>query len=121
MQYEGRVYRPPSEANSYILQATLGCSWNACTYCAMYREKQYRVRDLDEILSDIEAARLAMGDGVRKVFVADGDPLAMSMDHWRAILETCRKSFPRLRRVSTYATILCMFLLCAPSHSRVLF
>jgi radical SAM superfamily enzyme YgiQ (UPF0313 family) len=104
MRYEGRIYRPPSEADAFILQATIGCSWNHCTYCDMYRDKQYRVRDLDEVLADIDAARTAFGPRVEKVFVADGDALAMDMAHWEAILAACRASFPRLRRVSSYAT-----------------
>ena len=54
MRYEGKLYRPPSEANSYILQATIGCSWNHCTYCDMYRDKRFRVRALEETLQDIE-------------------------------------------------------------------
>src|ERR1700722_20230588 len=95
MRYEGTLYRPPSEADAYILQATIGCSWNHCTYCDMYREKTFRVRALGETLDDLEA--------VEKVFVADGDALVLPMDHWRAILERSRALFPRLRRVSSYA------------------
>lgn len=104
MRYEGRIFRPPSEADAYILQATIGCSWNHCTYCDMYREKRFRVRDLDETLTDIRAARLAYGSEVEKVFVADGDALVLDRSHWEAILCACRDAFPRLRRVSAYAT-----------------
>jgi radical SAM superfamily enzyme YgiQ (UPF0313 family) len=104
MRYEGRIYRPPSEADSFILQATIGCSWNHCTYCDMYRDKQYRVRSLDETLTDIRAARFALGRGVEKIFVADGDALAMDVTQWEGILAACREAFPRLRRVSAYAT-----------------
>ncbi len=104
MRYEGTLYRPPSEANSYILQATIGCSWNSCTYCDMYRSKSFRVRNLDESLADIDEAARLQGDQVRKVFVADGDALVMDLPHWEAILERCQTSFPRLRRVSAYAT-----------------
>lgn len=104
MRYEGKIYRPPSEAESYIVQATIGCSWNHCTYCDMYREKQFRVRELAETLADIRAAGAAAGADIDKVFVADGDALIMDMDSWRAILAACREAFPRLRRVSAYAT-----------------
>ena len=103
MRYEGALYRPPSEADSYILQATIGCSWNACTYCDMYREKRFRVRPLDEVLDDIAAAGRRFGPRVEKVFVADGDPLVMPLDHWEPLLAACKAAFPRLRRVSTYA------------------
>jgi radical SAM superfamily enzyme YgiQ (UPF0313 family) len=103
VRYEGRLYRPPSEAESFILQATVGCSWNKCTYCDMYGDKEYRARPLAEILEDIAEARRFYGPGVFKVFVADGDPLHMPMDLWRPLLEALRKSFPKLRRVSTYA------------------
>lgn len=104
MRYEGKIYRPPSEAHSYILQATVGCSWNHCTYCDMYRDKQFRVRDLAETLADVRAAGAAHGSEVDKVFVADGDALVLELEHWEAILDACRDAFPRLRRVSAYAT-----------------
>lgn len=104
MRYEGTIYRPPSEARSYILQATIGCSWNHCTYCDMYRAKKFRVRDLEQTLADVRAAGAAYGDQVRKVFVADGDALVMDLEHWQAILDACRETFPRLKRVSAYAT-----------------
>jgi len=104
VRYEGPIYRPPSEADSWILQATIGCSWNACTYCDMYRHKRYRVRERDEIAADLAAAGAALGPEVRKVFVADGDALAMDLGHWEAVLDGCRRAFPRLRRVSAYAT-----------------
>lgn len=104
MRYEGQIYRPPSEADSYILQATVGCSWNHCTYCDMYRAKSYRVRDLDETLDDIAMAAHRLGPDVTKVFVADGDALVMELETWEPILTRLREAFPRLRRVSAYAT-----------------
>jgi len=104
MRYEGKVYRPPSEANSYLLQATIGCSWNHCTYCDMYRDKEYRVRPLDETLADIAEAGRFYGPGVNKVFVMDGDALAMDLNMWEPILESLAAAFPHLRRVSCYAT-----------------
>ena len=105
MRYEGQIYRPPSEADAYIVQATVGCSWNHCTYCDMYRSKVFRVRSLRETLTDIEEAGRSFGRNVSKVFVADGDALVLDLDHWEAILAACRDAFPRLKRVvSAYAT-----------------
>ncbi|HQY64267.1 MAG: radical SAM protein [Myxococcales bacterium] len=103
MRYEGRLYRPPSEADSLIVQATIGCSWNHCTYCDMYSDKAYRVRDASEVREDLERAAAAFGDDVEKLFVADGDALAMPMESWRSLLTTARAELPRLRRVSCYA------------------
>lgn len=102
MRYEGSIYRPPSEADALIVQATIGCSWNHCTYCDMYRDKTFRVRALGEVLEDLELAARADAD-VEKVFIADGDALVLPMDHWLPILERSRALFPRLRRVSSYA------------------
>ena len=103
MRYEGRIFRPPSEADALIVQATIGCSWNHCTYCDMYRDKTFRVRELDEVLLDLDVAARTVGDEVEKLFVADGDALVMPMDPWLRILERARASFPALRRVSAYA------------------
>ena len=103
MRYVGRIYRPPSEADAYILQATIGCSWNHCTYCDMYRDKEFSLRPLDEVLADLDEAGRVAGHEIDKVFVADGDALVMPMAHWEPILERCRARFPNLRRVSCYA------------------
>jgi radical SAM superfamily enzyme YgiQ (UPF0313 family) len=106
VRYEGTLYRPPSEAESLIVQATVGCSWNHCTYCAMYREKSYRVRPPDEVIAEVRLAGRELGGEVTRVFVADGDALAMEAGTWEALLAACREAFPRLRRVSAYATAL---------------
>lgn len=103
MRYEGKLYRPPSEAYSYILQATIGCSHNLCTYCDMYRDKKFRVRKLQESIEDLQEAARAL-PRTEKVFVADGDALAMPTEHWLALLEEMRRGFSQLRQVSCYAT-----------------
>ena len=106
MRYVEPVFRPPSEAGSYLLQATIGCSWNHCTYCAMYREKTFRVRPLAETLEDIALAGRTFGADVRKVFILDGDALAMDFELWEPILQALSAAFPGLRRASCYATAL---------------
>lgn len=104
MRYVGRIYRPPSEADALILQATIGCSWNHCTYCDMYSDKPvYSERPVADCIADLEEAARTVGPGVEKLFVGDGDALGMSMDLWRAILERAKALFPELRRVSCYA------------------
>jgi radical SAM superfamily enzyme YgiQ (UPF0313 family) len=104
MRYEGRLFRPPSEADAYILQATIGCSWNHCTYCDMYRDKTFRVRESAETLADLHEAGRRFGPRVEKLFVADGDALVLSPDDWARILATARGVFPHLKRTSCYAT-----------------
>ncbi|MDD4171212.1 MAG: radical SAM protein [Syntrophomonas sp.] len=103
MRYEGSVYRPPSEARSYILQCTVGCTHNRCTFCSMYKDKKYHVRDLEEILADIRMAREYYGD-IYKVFLADGDALAMETADLIEILSTLYESFPSLKHVGIYAS-----------------
>jgi radical SAM superfamily enzyme YgiQ (UPF0313 family) len=104
IRYEGTVYRPPSEANSLILQATLGCSYNECTFCGMYREKRFRVRPFEELEREIDEARRVLGPAVQKVFLADGDALVAKAGFLARVLDACAEAFPRLRRVSCYAS-----------------
>lgn len=101
MRYEGQVFRPFSEANSYILQCTIGCSHNRCTFCGMYKEKAYRVRDMAEIMTDIRMAKEHYGD-LEKVFLCDGDAIAMETDALVEILSVLYRTFPSLRHVGSY-------------------
>lgn len=101
MRYEGNIYRPFSEANSYLLQCTIGCSHNRCTFCAMYKDKKYRIRSMAEIKADIKMAREHYGD-VEKVFLCDGDAIAIETDMLLEILDELYKSFPGLRHVGSY-------------------
>jgi len=95
------VFRPPSEASSLILQLTVGCSWNRCTYCAMYRGKEFRVRPVEELLEEIRGAARAL-PGVRRVFLADGDALAAPAGMLEAVLETIREELPEVTRIGIY-------------------
>lgn len=108
LDYEGPVYRPPSEADSLILQATIGCSWNHCTYCAMYRHKEYRERPVEDLVDELRVVRDHVEEGrlppVRRVFVGDGDALHMSTERWVLLLEEVKKHLPRVTRISCYAT-----------------
>lgn len=103
MRYEGDIYRPPSEAYSYILQCTVGCSHNKCTFCGMYKDKKYRVREIKEIITDIRMAKLYFGR-VEKVFLADGDALAMDTEDLKTILSELYQHFPDLRHVGIYTS-----------------
>jgi radical SAM superfamily enzyme YgiQ (UPF0313 family) len=104
IEYEGTLYRPPSEADSLILQATIGCSYNECAFCGMYREKRFRVRPLDELRAEIDWARETLGGRVQKVFLADGDALVAKPRFLLGVLEALTEAFPGLRRVSCYAS-----------------
>ena len=103
MRYEGNVFRPPSEARSYILQCTVGCTHNRCTFCAMYKDKKYHVRPMAEIKEDIKMAKRYYHD-VEKVFLADGDALAMETTDLIEILGELYQAFPSLRHVGIYAS-----------------
>jgi len=101
--YDMPLFRPPSEGENLIIQATLGCSFNQCSFCAMYRSKRYVERPLDEVCRDIDAAARDWPE-TRRVFLADGDALALPTAQLLAILDKLAASLPRLTRVSCYAT-----------------
>ncbi|MDS4058576.1 MAG: radical SAM protein [Candidatus Contendobacter sp.] len=102
IDYDMPLWRPPSEANSFILQATLGCSFNRCSFCSMYRVKEFAVRPLEQVRAEIQTMARAY-PGVRRVFLADGDALAAPTEHLSEILKALLATFPRLERVSSYA------------------
>jgi len=103
LDYEGAIYRPPSEARSIILQATVGCSHHRCTFCPSYLEKRFRIKERATVEADLaKAARLY--PGVKRLFVADGDALILPMRHWRWLLPAIREHLPWVQRVGAYAT-----------------
>lgn len=104
MQYEGDVYRPPSEARSLIIQVTIGCSHNTCTFCHMYTGKQFRIRKREEILADLEECSREFGKYVRRVFFADGDALIVKTPLLLELLAYVRDHFPNVERVTAYGT-----------------
>jgi len=105
--YEHPIFRPPSEANSLLIQLTIGCSNNKCTYCDMYRSKTYRVRSILEISQDLQNAvtyyqTIAMAP--QKIFLCDGDALGAPMELLTETLDLINATFPSIRRIGVYAT-----------------
>jgi len=103
IQYNEPLFRPPSEARSLIIQITLGCSWNKCSFCEMYTSKQFKARKEEDIFKDIDAF-IPYADQINRIFLADGDPLVLSNDRLLKILHKLNSTFPNLRRISTYAS-----------------
>jgi radical SAM superfamily enzyme YgiQ (UPF0313 family) len=103
MRYEGNIFRPPSEADSLIVQATIGCAHNDCTFCSMFKDKTFRVRPVNEVIEDLVWARGAYRS-LRRVFLADGDALALSADKLTAILGAIAELFPEVERVGVYGS-----------------
>jgi radical SAM superfamily enzyme YgiQ (UPF0313 family) len=102
-RYFGDVYRPPSEADSLILQVMYGCSHGDCAFCGMYREKRFRIRPAAEVREDIERLPPAGKQRVRRVFLCDGDALALPAAGLVGILDLLATELPGLERVSAYA------------------
>jgi len=100
---QGRIFRPPSEANSLIVQATIGCSQNDCTFCGMYKDKKFKIRPVQEILAEFREARLRY-PYVERIFLADGDALMMKTDDLEKVLSYIRSAFPECTRVGAYAS-----------------
>lgn len=103
MRYEGSLYRPPSEAYSLIVQATIGCSHNKCTFCSMYKDKKFRVRKTEEILEDFKIGRERY-KYVERIFLADGDALAIKTSELKKILTFIKEYFPECERVGIYGS-----------------
>lgn len=104
MRYQGMVYRPPSEARSLIVQVTIGCAHNACTFCTMYKDKKFRVRKKDEVLEDFRIAYDTYGDNIRRIFLADGDALIVKTADLLDILHYIKELFPSVERITSYGT-----------------
>ncbi len=102
IQYDEPLFRPPSEADSLILQVTFGCSWNKCSFCEMYTSKTFRAKEEEEILREINAVAKLRPD-IRKVFLADGNPMVLSTKRLLKILAAIKLAFPKVRSVSTYS------------------
>ncbi|MBQ9059812.1 MAG: B12-binding domain-containing radical SAM protein [Firmicutes bacterium] len=102
MRYEGNIFRPPSEAYSLLVQVTIGCTHNKCTFCSMYKDKKFRIRDPKEVLEDLAWAR-AHYRRVERIFLCDGDALALTNAKLLPILEFISENFPECERVTAYA------------------
>jgi radical SAM superfamily enzyme YgiQ (UPF0313 family) len=100
--YDEPVFRPPSEAYSLIIQATIGCSWNKCAFCEMYTSKKFRPRKIDDVVDEVKEAG-ELNDDINKIFLADGNAFCLSTDKLLKILNAIKEYMPKVRRVSAYA------------------
>jgi len=103
IDYSFPLYRPPAEANSIIIQATYGCSYNSCTFCSMYKSKKFEIRKIEDVFAEIDALALDNPNATR-VFLADGDALFLETEYLTKLLHYLNQVFAKLRRVSVYAT-----------------
>jgi len=101
-RYDEPLFRPPAEANSAIIQATLGCAWNRCAFCDMYSSKKFKARTIEELRPEIEALA-TIHQGAKKVFLADGNAFVLSAKRLIELLEEINRNFGRVQRVSSYA------------------
>jgi radical SAM superfamily enzyme YgiQ (UPF0313 family) len=105
MQYEGPIYRPPSEADSLLIQATVGCPHNKCTFCMVYKNgPRYKVREVKDIKADILKAHDIYGNHVRTLFLPAGNTIAMKTDDLCEILIFAKEIFSTLERITMYGS-----------------
>jgi radical SAM superfamily enzyme YgiQ (UPF0313 family) len=102
MKYEGMIFRPPSEADSLILQVTVGCSYNRCTFCGAYQGKRFRIKSFEEVKEDIDEAS-SYRSRIQRVFLADGDALTLPQKELLRILDHLKVKLNRVERVGIYA------------------
>ncbi|SHH11715.1 Fe-S oxidoreductase [Anaerosphaera aminiphila DSM 21120] len=103
MNYYGNVFRPPSEARSLIIQATIGCAHNDCTFCYMYKDEPFIIRKYEDIVKDLEEIREYF-PRFERIFIADGDALVLKTEDLLKLLKYIKDNFPNVKRVSSYAT-----------------
>ncbi len=101
MHYEGVIIRPPSEANSILLQVTVGCSHNKCTFCGTYKGERFRIKEEQIVDADLEYASKHL-DFLHRVFLTDGDALILPQERLTRLLEKIREKLPRVHRVGLY-------------------
>ena len=107
LRYEGPIYRPPSEAHSLLVQATIGCPHNLCTFCTVYkgeRSVKFRIRPVEEIKEDLRRAHQHLGDSVETLFFPSGNTIIMRTDDLAEICRYAHELFPSLRRITIYAS-----------------
>jgi radical SAM superfamily enzyme YgiQ (UPF0313 family) len=104
MNYTGPVFRPPFEANSLLLQVTVGCSHNACTFCTMYRDTCFQVAPMEQIEQDLQEAKKLYGS-VRRIFLVNADPFVLSADRLKAIALKINEVFPEIETIAAYASV----------------
>lgn len=105
MRYEGPIYRPPSEADSLLIQATVGCPHNKCTFCMVYKKgPAYKIRPVDDIKADVDRAAEIYGDAVPSVFLPAGNTIAMPTAQLAEVCRHIRNVFPSCRRITVYGS-----------------
>jgi len=104
MRYEGTIYRPPSEAYSLLIQATIGCPHNKCAFCSMYKGTRFRIRSVQDIKEDLLAARDYYGSYIESIFFPDGNTIIMKTDQLLEIFSYAHELFPELQRITVYGS-----------------
>ncbi len=105
LRYTGPIYRPPSEANSLLVQATIGCPWNKCTFCMVYKKgPKFKIRSVNEIKEDLLWAKQKYGSSIETVFFPSGNTIIIKTEDFVEILKYTRKLFPNLKRITIYGS-----------------
>ena len=104
MRYEGTIYRPPSEAYSLLIQATIGCPHNKCSFCSMYKGTRFKIRPVEDIKEDLLAARDHYGEYIESIFFPDGNTIIMKAEQLIDIFSYARSLFPELKRITIYGS-----------------
>jgi radical SAM superfamily enzyme YgiQ (UPF0313 family) len=104
MRYEGNIFRPPSESGSLLIQATIGCPHNKCTFCNLYKNTRFRVRPIQDIKEDLQSARDYYGQYVETIFFPDGNTIIMKTNQLCEIFEFAHQLFPDLQRITIYGS-----------------